>query len=67
MKGGIKLGDSLGLKLKLERISRKIKAKEIANYLGYTPSLISMVENGKRSVDSDTYDKWIHYIRNFNN
>jgi len=49
-------------KLKFLRIHRKLKQRQIADYVGVSLRYVKMVENGKRTLSQEKYDKWIEGI-----
>lgn len=51
---------SLKNKLKSERMKYNIKTKDIADYLGVNPSVISYIE---KSADENSRFKYLEYLR----
>lgn len=53
-----------GLDLKIMRIRKGIKGKELASLLKVSNAYISMVESNKEKPSENTYKKWIELINN---
>lgn len=54
------------LELFILRRSKKIKLREIADYLHCSVSLISRWENGKRHMNDERVKKYEEFIKNYN-
>lgn len=55
-----------GKVLKIKRVTLDIKAKDVAEYLGLSKTYISLMENGKEKIPSNTYAKWNHFLNTYN-
>lgn len=49
---------------RLMRISKGIKLEELARLIGYSISMLSRYENGKRDMDSESVKLYREYIEN---
>ena len=49
----------------LMRRQKKIRLKEIAEYIGCSVSLLSIYENNQIDMDSDKERKYIEFIQNY--
>lgn len=52
-----------GIELKIMRIRKGIKGKQMASYLKVSNAYISMVESNKEKPSEDTYKKWIAILK----
>lgn len=51
-----------GKQLKLKRIEKDLKLKELAQKLGVSNAYVSMVEKGKKSLSQKRYSQWIEIL-----
>lgn len=50
--------------LKVKRITSGIKLQEVAKVLKVSNAFVTYMENGKRNIPSDKYEKWIDFLNN---
>lgn len=53
------------MKYFLMRKQKKIRLKEIADYIGCSISLLSMYENNQLDIDTEKERKYIEFITNY--
>ena len=51
------LDSIIGKNINKERLARELSVEELAELLGYTPSAITLIENGKRGTSALTLYK----------
>lgn len=49
-------------KLLNQRLKEKIRAKEVANYIGISPVALSRFENGHTDMKSEHIEKYAKYL-----
>lgn len=49
----------------MQRKKKRIKIKQVADYVNCSKSLISMFENGQANLSADKERKYIEYIENY--
>ena len=54
------------MELKLLRIQKKIKAKDLAKYLNVSNCYISMLEAGKQPIPAQMYLDWVRILEKHN-
>jgi transcriptional regulator with XRE-family HTH domain len=53
------------MKYFLMRKQKKIRLKEIANYIGCSIALLSMYENNQLNIDPEKERKYVEFITNY--
>jgi transcriptional regulator with XRE-family HTH domain len=53
------------MKYFLMRKQKKIRLKEIANYIGCSIALLSMFENNQLNIDPEKERKYVEFITNY--
>lgn len=53
------------IKYFLMRKQKKIRLKEIANYIGCSIALLSMYENNQLNIDPEKERKYVEFITNY--
>lgn len=51
-----------GIELKIQRIQKRVKLKDLAKALEFTSAYISMMENGKVNIPDYVLHKWKQFL-----
>lgn len=49
--------------LKIERIKNQKTATELSEHLGVSNSYVCLMEQGKRTISTEIYEKWLLFLK----